>query len=296
MDVDKPAVEPAAPIAAKTPCTVEAIVANTATEVAALIEAEPPAPVSASMAAAQEIAKNAKQQEKARAGVMTIRIPRLSTADPAKSGAANVTKSNKRPAFGEPILLSSARHQAAQAAPAYIRILPRGWALEGTRLTVPIYGQNKNFIYAVCIDMRTIAEYMRFSDAITVGGIHNGVGEVPVGYGEFTELLRRAKLGKRLCPINLETGEVIPIPDNERIERTFWVRQLANIRSESAAHKMMDELEGKRRELTDEERLLREASELEALQGRLANARRAKAIAAARLKKAEKGKKNGDHA
>ncbi|TRM55597.1 hypothetical protein BD626DRAFT_523924 [Schizophyllum amplum] len=102
--------------------------------------------------------------------------------------------------------------------------------------------------------------------------------------------------GKPLASLEHESGTMVRAYLAQRIdEHVVWVRQLMDAYSESAAHKIMDELEGKQRVLTAGKHLLREIEEMEALQGRLANARRASATQVADLRKTGKGKKNNGH-
>ncbi|TRM66527.1 hypothetical protein BD626DRAFT_159771 [Schizophyllum amplum] len=107
---------------------------------------------------------------------------------------------------------------------------------------------------------------------------------------------RRENNGKTLVLLEPESERMGRVPLAQRIdEHIIWVRQLMDTYSESAAQEIMDELEGKQCELTAGKYLLREIEGIQALQGRLANARLASATQVAGLRKTGKGKKNNGH-
>ncbi|KAL1697572.1 hypothetical protein GGG16DRAFT_120400 [Schizophyllum commune] len=231
--------------------------------------------------AASAIADTVRKQVAARADVMKQPIPRKSKGAATTPVAKN---KNKRPVEPSFFLANAGPRPYASSSSATRRILPEDWEIVGRRLLIPIYAENQ-FIYTLRVPMGAVADYMRLSDAVTEGGIQGGVGDVPVGYAEFADIVNRADFGKHLAALDVFSGRMDPVPADRRIDRTFWVRQLLDIRGDAAAHREMDNLEGKPREMTDNDIMLKEVTELEAVQGRLANARKQRAFEAARARK-----------
>uniref|UniRef100_D8PZJ5 Expressed protein n=3 Tax=Schizophyllum commune (strain H4-8 / FGSC 9210) TaxID=578458 RepID=D8PZJ5_SCHCM len=305
MDVDPPSSEAAPP--APAPKTMSSVLDAAGSAASTLIDSEPPVDTAAALRAKEAarakynagiIADRIRQQEAARSDVMKQPIPRVNAAADAGAdktappSAAAETTPAKRASEDDGFLLGRAKPRGP-AQFAHRRIVPMTWEIRGRRLVIPIYARNdpEEYLFSYRIPLTILVEYMRFSDGITATGIRHDVVEVPSGYAEFVEILQRADFGKHMCPIDLATGKVRPIPDEQRIDRTFWVRQILDISSGAAAHRYMDEVEGKVPEPTNEELLLREVTAIEAMQGRLSNARRQQAFEANRAKRRE-GKGN----
>ncbi|KAL1657535.1 hypothetical protein GGF50DRAFT_68769 [Schizophyllum commune] len=170
------------------------------------------------------------------------------------------------------------------------RVLPEEWSILGSRLIIPVYKDRSpsdapRYTYRVAF--RTIGEYCTYSDRISDG---QGA-EYPIGYETFERLIRDAKIGKTLAYVDLDRGLVRRVPKDERIPRTFWVSELEGIRDEGEAKRRMDDLEGRQRELTQQELLVQEATRSEAVLGRVNIARRQTAIEASKAQRAMKKRK-----
>ncbi|KAI5824026.1 hypothetical protein K523DRAFT_324875, partial [Schizophyllum commune Tattone D] len=170
------------------------------------------------------------------------------------------------------------------------RVLPEEWSILGSRLIIPVYQDRSppdapRYTYRVAF--RTIGEYCTYSDRISDG---QGA-EYPIGYETFERLIRDAKIGKTLAYVDLDRGLVRRVPKDERIPRTFWVSELEGIRDEGEAKRRMDDLEGRQRELTQQELLVQEATRSEAVLGRVNIARRQTAIEASKAQRAMKKRK-----
>ncbi|KAL1699339.1 hypothetical protein EV121DRAFT_273825 [Schizophyllum commune] len=201
------------------------------------------------VAAAKEAAKKITAQVNGHLAVTPATGPRAVAPEPA------FTLTNA------PLPIAIKRGRASQAT----RVVPADWYINGRRLIIP----GRDFNYRVTFT--ALAEYMRCSDILAEG---KEIAEFPVGYAQMASLISEANFGKTLTMVDWERGTAVaPTPD-QRIPRTFWVRQLEGVTDEGIASRRMDDLEGKEKSKNTDEMLDEDILRREARLGRIYNVRR----------------------